>query len=222
MTEISLRTKNELIKRGEKAITWKPLGSVISAHKDITIRMKWLEIVCDLVSPQKRNNYKGIPGYQYLCDHWTPELRKQWIDAGRPTEEEPHGFIRLSKQCQKIWDEKVDPSLISTLGKDPTLIKNITDTWLWSEHERKTSFIITNTDIEDYAWDVFGQGKTYVKEGHVIVAPGAIINYATDIGLSQTTLDKIADPNIIVHPRFDLPVAGIYFNSPNLDNISVK
>src|SRR3990172_4067271 len=111
MAEIALRTSERKLQRGD-VLHWRPVGSTIVCISNSTRIRKWLEICCDLVSPQKRKDYTSLPSYQRLCEAWTPEIRQVWFEADRPTAQYTLGQLLTDKTYpQKLWDE-----LIESLG----------------------------------------------------------------------------------------------------------
>lgn len=223
MAELSLHTTDFINKKTEY-VAWRPKGTIISIITTHRMRLKWLEIVCDLVSPKKRDQYKTIQGWQYLCEYWTQELRDEWIELGKPNKTYSHGRLLEDKTAaQKMWDNRITPDLINLLGYEPRGYENVTNTWLWSEHERKTLFIVVNNDIdEEQLINEYGLGKFYVKNGTLVATSGARLKYETNAGLSVKTIEDINNQEIVVHPKFDAPIAKTYFNSPNLDELVIS
>lgn len=221
MSEIALKTK-EFIGRKSKYIAYRPIGSTVVSIPTNIIRRKWLEIVCDLVSPKKREMFKNIPGWKYLCDHWTQQLWDEWRSKDVPSEKYPIGELTgVNTAAQTMWDERVDPQLISLIGKEPGLVKDKCDTWLWSEYERKNFFIVANEDAEHYEVQEYMRHINMIKDGKIIIVPAGNIDYVSNIGLSQDTLDKISDPDVVVDPKFDSPVSKTVISSPDLSKLAV-
>ena len=222
MSEIALRT-TEFIGKKQKYINYRPVGSVIVSLPTHIIRRKWLEIVCDLVSPKKRDQFKGIVGWQHLCDHWTQALWDEWRSKDVPTEAYPFGELTaVEGTAQVMWDQRVDAQLITLVGKEPLGIKDRTDAWYWSDHERKTTFIISNEDATSDEVKAYGGSADMIKNGKIIITPNARIDYLSDIGLSQGTLDNIANKETLVHPKFDAPVSKVKMNSPDLSGLNIN
>ena len=234
MAEIALRTTERKLQK-DKYLAWRPVGSTIVCLSDSMIRRKWLEICCDLVAPYKRKDYTTLPGYTELVAAWTPELRKAWLEADRPTEQYKLGQLLMDKTYpQKLWDELIKPIGVDTnLPLAPESNVKVHDTWLWSERERKSYFIVVNTDAADeevQGWQ--GSEERDADTGEVLpeLAEGEVrdakislaivwkkqIKYATDIGLSGGTLDKIANHELVVNPKFDAPVSKVKFIQPSL------
>ncbi len=249
MAELALLT-TEFRNQKDKYLTLRPVGSVIVALSDRVIRAKWLEICCDLVSPINRDtpNYDKIPGWGKLCEAWTPELWAKWWHLQRPMKPGmveswpadvreiwesldksvaiyPHGFLFQEPTAPaQLWQALIEPlGVLDDLPKEPTGQRPAYDAWFWSEHERKTFFIVSNTDANDTEVMSWGQHVGRVQEtGEVlsatdvrwkdtgvnkVVGPRGLVKYETDIGLSGGTLADIADPEKVVHPRFDKPVS---------------
>jgi len=150
MSEIALRTTERKLQKVEY-LGWRPVGSTIVCCSDSLIRRKWLEICCDLVSPKKRDNFKGIPGWQRLCDAWTPELRDAWLHYDAPTKKHPIGRLLMDKTYpQVVWKELIEPiGILADLPFAPDANVKVYDTWLWSSEERKRYFIVVNNDADN-------------------------------------------------------------------------
>ena len=222
MAELALRT-NEFLNKKTKYIAWRPIGSVIVSIDSHTMRLKWLEIVCDLVSPKKRDDFKGIPGWQYLCDHWTKELRSEWIALGKPTTDYPLGrLLQDPLAAQKMWDESVDSQLSSIIGKEPGGVEWLTNTWLWSQKERKELFIIVNADETDNLqvrnW---GTRSESYKDGTLVIHPKTKVDWETKLDISSKTKTEITNPAKIINPSFDIPVVKTLVETPNLLDLKV-
>ena len=234
MPELALRTTERYCEK-TKYTSWRPVGSVIVAITRQRLRRKWLEIVCDLMRPDKRENYRNIPGYNRLCEAWSQELWDEWFELNRPTKEYPLGPLLQDESCaQKMWNERVVPlGLPSDLPFAPEADLRVCDTWLWSERERRNYFIVVNEDASDdevktwadhVEWDVDAdaewqtdtEGKPTNPGHRLLIRPRMCVRYQTDLGLSDKTRARIADKNQVVHPRFDKPVAAAYFRRPEL------
>jgi hypothetical protein len=232
VSEIALRTTERRVQKA-KYLAWRPVGSAMVCCSDHKIRMKWLEICCDLVSPTKRDRYRGIPGWQRLCDAWTPDLRDAWLDADMPTEGYPLGrLLSDHTYVDGLWDGLIKPiGVESDLPFAPESDMPIHRTWLWSDVERKMYFIVANYDTPSSTiegWNghdecdaTTGAVLPILKEGEVrdpkikiVMKPRRMVKYQTDIGLDSAKLAKIADPAVVVYPRFDAPVAAAKFQVP--------
>lgn len=232
MAEIALRTSERLVQKA-KYLAWRPVGSAIACCSDHTIRRKWLEICCDLVSPQKRENYRGIPGWQRLCDAWTPQLRAAWLAADRPTRDWPLSqLLQDHTHSQRVWD-----SLIVPIGVDrdlplaPESDVPVHQTWLWSDIERKRYYIVVNTDADSPTVDNWNgheqsdgdtglvlprlaEGETRDPRIKVVISPRMMVDYKHDLGLSAAKLAKIADKAQVNHPDFTSAVGKAKFKAP--------
>lgn len=210
MAEISLMTITKYIEK-EKYISWMPKGSAISVIDTKRMRNKWLEIVCDLMQPIKRDKYPNFPGREHIISHWTKQLHDEYVELR-------HSGVSLEKMdSQEMWDRVVDPQLIAQLGKDPRGQKDCTDTWVWSDYEKQVFFIVVNENESLIrAWEGF---NTRYDNSTIYVTPRVVYNYEVDSAISSETLTDIADRNIIVQPKFDSPVDKTKFNEPDLADI---
>jgi len=212
MAELALRT-TEFLNRKPRYTAWRPVGSVVVALSDRIIRRKWIEIAADLVSPAKRDRFRHIPGWDALTKAWTPEVREAWLALRR-------GELGAADDAW-FWANHIVPTGIEKdLPLAPESAVRVCDTWLWSDHERRTFFIVANTDATDDEIEAMSWHEERERDGRKVVSPAARIDYLTDIGLSADTLDKIADPDQVVHPRFDKPVAKAEARRPDLSALS--
>ena len=218
MAEIALRTSERRLQK-EKYLALRPKGSAMICLSDSAIRRKWLEIVCDLVSPAKRAHYATITGYARLCEAWSPALREAWLEAGRPTAQYPHGRLMQDDTFpQALWDTLVKPlGIEKDLPLAPESDVRTCDAWGWSDHERKTYYIVTNTDANDATvtgWNGHDE-ITDAKLGLVLISR-KVVDYETALALDGAKLADIADPAKIVQPDFAAPVALAKFVTPTL------
>ncbi len=183
MAELAL-IENDFLNEKGKYTTFCERGSVVVALSDRVIRAKWLEIFCDLCSPIKRNtsNYDTIPGWDKLCEAWTPELWAKWWHLQRPmkpgmVESWPtdvrdlwesldksfdtyrHGFLsQETNAAAQLWTALIEPlGVLQYLPKEPTGQQPVYNTWGWSDHERSTLFIVVNDDAPDVEIETWSQ-----------------------------------------------------------------
>lgn len=236
MAEIALRTTERKVQKA-KHLAWRPVGSAMVCQSDHTICRKWLEICCDLVSPKKRENYRGLPGWRRLCEAWTPQLREAWLEYDRPTE--THKLSRLLEDRTfgaTVWNDLIVPiGVVADLPLAPESDVPVHRTWLWSEGERKRYFIVVNTDADSETVDnwngaeerdaatglvlpMLAEGEVRDPEISVAIMPRRQCKYKTGLGLSAGTLADIADPAKVKHPRFDKPVGKDKIKQPLVED----
>ena len=239
-SEIALRTSERRLQKAHY-LALRPKGAAIVPISNSMRLRKWLEICCDLVSPTKRSAYATLPGWKRLCDAWTPELRAAWLDYGRPTAAFPLGRLMQDKAFpQAVWDALIKPvGVEADLPYAPEADVRVSETWLWSSEERKRYFIVVNEDsadavVEGWGGDEERDAVTWallpaLKEGavrdpkiNVARVSRKVVPYETDIGLAADTIAKISEPDTIVHPRFDKPVAVTKFVPPTLTAVSME
>ena len=246
MAEIALRTSERLARIGN-IWHWRPVGSTIICCTDLHIRRKWLEICCDLVAPYKRNKYKSLPGWDRLCEAWTPKLREAWLEFDRPTEKNKLSpLLEDEAFLNSVWQTMIEPTgVLADLPFAPDSDRKVCDTWLWSEFERKNYFIVHNANANHetiQSWQ--GVDERNAETGILLTVGdlaaiklakdlGAVssiklayiwkkqINYKIDLGLSGGTLDDIANPDKTLHPRFDKPVVASKAVQPDISKLSV-
>jgi len=100
-------------------------------------------------------------------------------------------------------------------------LKNLTDTWVWSEHERRIFFIVVNEDETDTEKVSSWAGTVeQFQNGDLFITNKTRIKFQTDIPvLSEGTLTDIMSPDVIIHPKFDSPIAKTLVNMPNLEDL---
>lgn len=210
MHEISLRI-TALDNTKAKYRSYRPVGSVISAVSRWRKRDKWLEILCDLTSPSKRDNVwnrfvlNGYPVtvnmWNAACSVWSESLWNQWREyyslPSLSIIERAAKIAAMSDLWTYYKSEAV--GVVDEFGLEPHGIKNLVDTWLWSPKDKKDSFIIVNDDatyedIENI------NGFNYL-DGEII--PKTMFDWENDLGLSEDSKALIRDVNVTVNPRFD-------------------
>jgi len=210
MAEVALNLTPHDLRKGTYRFVC-PEGAVIEAITDERRRRKWIEIICDLSSPRKRDHYRRIPGWKRICEAWSPQLRTAWMDLER-------GKHRLAGWSDaEFWAHHIEPlGLLADLPQAPGTDRRVYETWLWSQHERKVFFIVVNDDEPDVEIWRRKRMTGAAEEGNMVIRPGRVLNFRTDIGLSLDTVAKILDPARLVHPRFDKPVGRDTFKDATL------
>lgn len=256
MAEIALRTSERKLERA-----WRPVGSTDVCISDSCRRRKWLEIFCEFARPKKRNTdpkFKSIPGWNRICEAWTPELWQAWFEADRSTEEHKVGRLLMDKAYpQEVWGNLIEPiGVLVDFPLAPESDKKAHDTWLWNEAERKRFFIIVNDDADDEEVESWQSAQT--RDGDLgIVLPelsrelfkykpvigfynlietdkgnywfevyDPAINvvsiwkkrfdYIADPEISGATMADIANPDKVLHPRFDKPISSTQMKQPKI------
>lgn len=179
-----------------------PVGSVIETITDLRRRRKWTETMCDLVSPAKREKNRSLPGWQAMCDAWSPSLRADWMDLERTKD-------RTREDDDLFWLTRIFPlGHLGDLPYVPESDKRIYEAWPWSEHEMKRLFLTVSNDTLDeeaVTWPVVVQSGVVPD---MIRRRRKVLSYHTDIPeISAETRDKIDNPTILVRPRYDKPMA---------------
>lgn len=217
MSEIALRTTERRLEKA-KYLAWRPVGSAIVCCSDHTIRRKWLEICCDLVSPAKRDQYRNIPGWKRLCDAWTPDLREAWLAEDRPVKDYPLGRLLVDHAYSAtVWDKLIYPiGVDKDLPLAPESDVPVHRTWLWSSEERKRYFVVVNADAPGPMVDGWNGCDERIDGDRLVVSPRRMVAYKTELSLPAAMLTKIANPDVIVHPRHDTPVVAAKFKQPAL------
>ena len=214
MAEVALRTTEEY-NRKTNVTVWRPRGGVVSAFSDRWIRAKWIEIICDLLAPYKRQRFAHLPWAAPLAQSWTPQLRDAWRDWER-------GRWLLDGETQDardaaFWTQWIEPRTpLDKMPKEPSGVRPIYEAVLWGSKDLMTTFAIVVEAPSDAVESMNGEEPRNEITGLVVPidAPRAVIvprrwcDYPSVLGLSQETLDLIADPSVRVMPRYDEPVAA--------------
>jgi len=208
MAEIALRT-TEFRNQKAKYLAWRPVGSVIVAISQVQMRRKWCEIACDLMRPEKREMFRGVPGYDRLCQAWSKELWQAWFAADRELRLDPGAPA-------EFWNRHIVPlGVVDDLPLAPESDTRVSDTWLWSEKERRRYFVVVSAagqEVEE--WQAHEEVQ-HAKLGRVL-QPSRMLDYLHVPWLSGESLAKIQDANQVCHPKFHLPVAAAEFVRPDL------
>ena len=215
MAEIALRT-TEFLNRKAKYTAWRPVGSVIIAISRSMMRRKWCEIVCDLMRPDKRERFRGVPGYERLCQAWSRELWEAWFEFSRPSPDWPMGRMLMDQGAPaEFWNRNIVPlGIVNDLPQAPEADMSVADTWLWSEKERKRYFIVVSAagqEVED--WQNHEE-VTHISLGRIL-HPRKMLDYPRASWLSADSVAKIQDAGQVCHPKFHRPVAVAEFLRPD-------
>ena len=203
-----------------KRTIYNPKGGLQSVWTDTRIRAKWVEVVCDLLSPQKRDQF--TPGLIANCGFttdqiaalvsvWTNEKRNQWLGIAKQKDKK-----EKKKQLDDLWADIVPEQIIADVGTDSTGTVNKTDAVIWSDADKMDYLIVCNDDVGNPE-DLIGYEDSEV-DGTAIKKQRYKINWETDIGLTETEKGNVRNPAIIVQPIYDRPVAfeNIVYNDDSV------
>jgi hypothetical protein len=220
MAEFNLRITDGSVSK-EKYDEIAPVGAVVSGFSDRLIRRKWLEMVCDLWRPSLRYkgqrlnskreataaNFMANCGWtQARCDAiaaiWSEDLWRRWMD----TEREPVGQDLAKSQ---LWDGDIasQSGWIGAVGKEFHGIEDVVNCFPWSLDNRKKFFIVPADGLTQTEAESLGGKKLDVVDFREVILPRHVIDWAADLGLSEQEKSDVADPEIVVHPRYDRRVA---------------
>jgi hypothetical protein len=213
MHELALSTSGHT-HRKSKYVVHRPRGSCIVHCSTSQKRRKWLEIVCDFAHPRRSHEFDSlkypIPNWDEIKLFWTKNLYDNWRSADSPSVLYPSGQLLTNRSFpQTFWDDEVKVrGLEDDVDDDPRGDVKITDTWLFSHHERTKYFVIVDNSLDDSTSDLFGsQVENMDATVGRIFSRSAIIDYRVDLGLTQKTMGDIADPTTVVHPKFNNPIS---------------
>jgi hypothetical protein len=170
-------------KKGD--VTYRKLnGEVCVGMTSRYIRQKWVEVVADLIRPERRGGAYPFVFAKAVQAVWKPE----WLQTSIAME---HGEISPEDAWATMSDDLPD------LGKDPRGEVDRIDTWMWSRLERK-QFYICRVDLED---DSIAHKVHYMRDAVLCKGRLNVVNYRTDLSLSLADLEDIENPDTIVHPK---------------------
>ena len=210
--EIALRIAPRDVQTA-KYRSFRPVGSVVTAWSDRRKRRKWLEIVCDLARPDKREAYRerfaantSVTAQQWgvIESLWTQSLWGEWLDLDRGPESKDKDIA-----IEQLWQERIEsaPGWKSDLGFDVRGQVPLCEAVLWGRLDVLDLFIVTNQDLPTAEFEGL---KDDVDEAGVQY-PRYLLDWESSLSLSAGTLAEIRDTKVALYPRFDRPVAGALF-----------
>lgn len=216
-------------------IRFRPAGRILFAATEAVKRDKWAEILCNLADPRPRKRADGkfdpskrelyeaarTPIQQSLGarwglikEQWTPQAHGRWFEAERI----PEGHQEKAIAKAFLWSEIEKSGIRSALGRDPTGVVDLLETWLWSEMERKIHLVATNADMTETeavaSAAVIVERSGSGRERRVSHYPSRIIRWDTDLDFTRTEKSNIRNKKKIVHPRFDRPFQKTVLRAP--------
>lgn len=204
-------------------------GGVVSAISDRTKRNKWMDILCVLPDPRPRRTRGGatLPSHREVYEtattpiqdslgaiwtlakeHWTPALRSAWNDWQKT----PKGSEHDGKRAGLIQTIE-GGGIRSAMGREPLGQVDLLDTWLWSEWERRNTYIVVSEAIPEAMGDEMGRPAVEIENGRNIYRVSSYVDWETDLGLSSDLLARIRDNQETVHPDFSAPLALAKFRN---------
>lgn len=215
----------------------RPSGRILFAATDAVKRDKWAEILCDLADPRprrradgkfdpsKRDLYEAARNpiqqslgarWALVKEQWTPQARGRWWECERI----PNGHQEKPIAKAHLWGEIERSGIRSGLGRDPTGVVDLLDTWLWSEMERKIHLVATNADMTDSealeSATVTVRRSAEGQQRSALHHPSRILRWDSDLGYTRTELSAIRNKKKIVHPRFDRPFQKALLHAPEV------
>ena len=191
--EIALWTKPDRVDKPDASgrIYRKPKGAVCVAITSEHIRAKWVEIVADLIRPERRGGAYRFNFAAAVQAVWKPE----WYQTFRAME---NGEITPDAAWATV--SKVLPDL----GKDPRGEVPRSDAWPWHQQERR-QFYICKIDLEDA--DIAQQGD-YTLDGKACKGYLYKVDYASNLGLGIADVQDIEDEDVLIHPKLTTMLAA--------------
>lgn len=199
----------------------RPAGHVGIVMSEVVKKDRWLQLICNIASPNHRNHDQIINGLIKncnwtkqntvdLCNHWSEHLYEEWrecmrIKVGQNVNDMINGF----------WEKIVpDSGLKSILGKDPLGIVSKIESWQWSNQELTKTFVISISDIdESTARSLTGQVATIdddvltsKNEIKHIVIDRNVYDFERKLEFSEDTISKIKNEETKINVRYDKPI----------------
>ena len=207
MREIQLQIFDYKLVR-EKYIIDRPAGSIISAFSDIRKAGYWVELICDLMAPYKRKftidgllrtNRCTQKQIDTIIGVWTKQLFNEWLEISKKQE-----LKKRKDELKKLFEMiKKTSGWVDTLGKNKNETAYLCDTVMWSEVEKKNSFIIVNDDLSDIELEDLHINYDENIENKKIFRPMGFIDWKNNLGISENSKVDIINPEKITEPRFD-------------------
>ena len=194
--------------------------SVWSARRKLR---KWLEIVCDLAQPRKREHFAArisgqviitLQQWEVILRLWTPVLFYQWLTINTMPESADKW-----QAIGELWDAEIInvPGWADDLGRDVTGQVPLYESAPWTDSDRRLLVLVTNDDCTSLQIEAFSEGiESDVTDQMQLRRPRYRLDWETRLGLSERTLGDIRNFDAIVHPRFDRPVAVGLFTEDTL------
>ncbi len=185
--------------RRDNFLYLRPKGGIVLGVTKERIRSKWVEIFGELLRPNKRHMYEGVPGFATIVSAWKPQWYNAWRDMANRV-----------INADEAWNQIVRDGIIEDMPSDPRGDVPVTDTWLWSSHDgdrylcERKRFLILNLDHEDAE---LPRKARHMDNGNIILGPAHKIDYEIDLGISQVSLIEINDSNKLFHPRLNYTVS---------------
>ena len=191
--EIALWTKPDRVDKPDASgrIYRKPKGVVCVAITSERIRAKWVEIVADLIRPERRGGAYGFNFAAAVQAVWKPE----WYQTFRAME---NGEITPDAAWATV--SKVLPDL----GKDPRGKVPRSDCWPWHQQERRL-FYICKIDSEDAT---LAQKGNYTLDGKACNGFLHEVDYTNNLDLGSADLADIDNTALVVHPKLTVTLAA--------------
>lgn len=161
MHEIALFRQDQTGTIGGREFTHRA-GTPVVGRSLRTIRIAWCELICDLASPKKRNQF--LPGLGRNCGFnqtalaaiagsWSEDLHRRWrqIDA-MPDD----GLGNKEIALYQLWlgDIEKIAGLITDLGQVPGGGARLCDGWAWSIAERRRWLLVVSDSLTGPEVDV--------------------------------------------------------------------
>ena len=191
--EIAVRLQSNTTSRfnGERFITrQRDAEDVVVSISSQRIKHKWIEILGDLFTPEKRAAFQGFNYASSIEAIWNEEFRTVWraLDNGEMSLGEAWAAIKLSGNVD------------GGLPLDPSASTNVTNTWVWGQAEMRGYGLASVND--DLLSETYVDSLTSVVEYNR--ADGSILTVnkmkldTSAIGLSPEQIARYMDSSIAI------------------------
>lgn len=196
--EVLLRIRAQQVDRGDFIAT-RPKGSIVAGKLQREIDEKWLEIIGDLLSPEKRSQYTKFQYYDSVVRAWKPLYRRLY-------QRHQLGQLTLSQAWKQLLQ---DGDIDLELPTDRRNTHKIYRSWPWSETERRLwlpASIDETGKTEAELLDLYTADR-WTRGRDTYVGPKWNLDYRTAMGYRPTEIADIENYNVSMHPRIDAPTS---------------
>lgn len=213
--EVALRIDTkERTKKGVRSHY--PKGSVVAGRTSLQTRVKWIEILGELMAPWRRAEFARFPYYSEAAAIWKTGWFDAWVSLERSRS--INGFWDAT-YVNQIWSEITgDGSVFANLPNDPRGDVHCTQVWQWGIGELSKLFVVA-VDSDDFG---LLDRAEYSKDSELRFGPLWGLDYENDLLLSADSLSKINDRRTVFYPRYNRVVPKSLFKDLRNTDLGFK
>ena len=220
--ELALSIDERIVEK-QKYTLYRPKGSVLVGMTNERIRRKWVEILGDLFAPYKREQYTKFPYYNQIVPMWNNAWKQAADEMFRRNITADEAWNIITQSGDIFGNLPLAPGASST---------HVTDTWVWSQHERRIFYIVKadqaaaeaslaegeiltevwfgkkEIDSDGNLWNEHSQGKRFR-------VPAKMANYENNWNLPAISISRIHDLSHALDPDVDRPLHPNLFEKVN-------